>query len=43
VTVVDLAVRHPTLDDVFLSTTGRSAEPATAAVEVAGAAKGDAR
>jgi ABC-2 type transport system ATP-binding protein len=43
VTVVDLAVRHPTLEDVFLSTTGQGAEPATAAVEVAGAAKGDRR
>jgi ABC-2 type transport system ATP-binding protein len=53
VTIVDLAVRHPTLDDVFLSMTGRPAEsatagpatagPATAEAEVAGTAKGDRR
>jgi ABC-2 type transport system ATP-binding protein len=53
VTIVDLAVRHPTLDDVFLSMTGRPAEsapagpapagPAPAEAEVAGTAKGDRR
>ena len=43
ITVLDVGIRRPTLDDVFLSLTGHAAEQVEAEPAAAGPAKGSGR